>query len=169
MPNTSSMCYSFQIFMSSKPIFTTSCTIRCPNCAKSMLLKNWKKHCQQMHSMSQTTIDTKYNELKENVEMSKSGAATPNTAVTIEKPVPLTANTLFSMKKFALTKPTNSDVQVIDIVNRANQLEPMELDIQCTNLASATNEIEPARVASNPHLIINENSMLLHCFFRKRF
>ncbi len=155
--------------MSSKPIFTTSCTIRCPNCAKSMLLKNWKKHCQQMHTMSEAAVNTKYNELKENVEMSKLGAATPDTAGTVEKPCPLTTNTLFSMKKFALTKPTNLDVQVIDIVDQANQLESMELDIQCTNLDSTTNEIESVRIASNAHLDINGNSMLLHCFFRKRF
>ncbi len=155
--------------MSSKPIFTTSCTIRCPNCAKSMLLKNWKKHYQQMHTMSQTTIDTKYNELKENIEMSKSGAATSDTTVRTEKPSPLTTNTLFSMKKFALTKPTTLDAQVIDIVDEANQLESMELDTQCTNLDSTTNEIQPIGIASNAHLDIHENSMLLHCFLRKHF
>ncbi len=122
-----------------------------------------------MHTMSEAAVNTKYNELKENVEMSKLGAATPDTAGTVEKPCPLTTNTLFSMKKFALTKPTNLDVQVIDIVDQANQLESMELDIQCTNLDSTTNEIESVRIASNAHLDINGNSMLLHCFFRKRF
>ena len=35
--------------MASRAIYPTSKEISCPVCAKTMLLKNWKDHCQTKH------------------------------------------------------------------------------------------------------------------------
>jgi lipopolysaccharide biosynthesis glycosyltransferase len=142
--------------MSSKTVYTTNYTIQCPTCAKSMLLKNWKTHCQQMHTMSQTAIETKYNELKKDVEQIKSKIVTPNMIMTVEKPSPLATNTLFSMKKFALAKPTNLEALVVDVDNQMN------------HLVSTSNDIEPAPISLDIHADINGVGILIHFFFGKR-
>jgi hypothetical protein len=154
--------------MSSKTVYITNYTIQCPTCAKSMLLKNWKTHCQQMHTMSQTAIEAKYNELKKDVEQIKSKTVTSNMTTTVEKPSPLAKNTLFSMKKFALAKSINLEAPVVDVGNQMNQLLSTELDIQDTALKSTTNDIEPAPISLDIHADINGDGMLLHFFFGKR-
>jgi hypothetical protein len=154
--------------MSSKTVYITNYTIQCPTCAKSMLLKNWKTHFQQIHTMSQTAIETKYNELKKAVEQIKSKTVTSNMTTTVEKPSPLATNTLFSMKKFVLAKPTNLDAPVVDVDNQMNQLVSMALDIQDTALNSISNDIEPAPISLDMHADTNGDGMLLHFFFGKR-
>jgi hypothetical protein len=148
--------------MSSKPVYITSSTIRCPTCAKAMLLKNWKSHCRQMHTMSETAIDAQYIELKKNVEQSKTTVF--DASHLVEKPTPLTTNTLFSMKKFALSKPTHLNVQVVDVTSQINQPQMMELDSQVTSPNSVTHAIEPASLPSNVDIDIHENSMLSYFF-----
>jgi hypothetical protein len=62
-----------------------------------MLLKNWKSDCQQMHTMLQIAIETKYNELKKDVEQLKSRTVALDVTATVEKSSSMTTNTLFSM------------------------------------------------------------------------
>jgi hypothetical protein len=133
-----------------------------------MLLKNWKSHCQQMHNISQSAIDTRYNELKKDVEQLKSRTVTSDTTTTVEKPSSITTNTLFSMKKFALSKPTNLDVQVVDVDNQMDTLESMELDMEDTALNSTTKNIESAPSSSSAHEDIDGDGMLPHFVFGKR-
>jgi len=81
--------------MPPEPVYTTSCMIRCPTCVKAMLLKHWKNHCRQMHTMSETAIDREYIELQQNVWQPKSTISTLDTPQPVEKPFTLTTNSLF--------------------------------------------------------------------------
>ena len=153
--------------MSLRTVYTTNCTIHCPVCAKSMLLKNWKSHCQQMHNMSQTEVDVKYYEMKKDVEQSKLGTVASH-LVTIEKPTPLIKNTLFSMKKFALTKTDNVQGQLVDEGDQINRLESMELDTQDTVLNLTTENIEPALISTDVRSNMNNDGMLLQFFFGRQ-
>ena len=106
--------------MVSKIVHTTSCTIKCTICGKSMLLKTWKDQCRQFHAMSQTAIDCKYYELKRDIEQAKLSTVTFDATINSEKPNPMLINTLFSMKKFALVKSTitNENTQAADVDNQ---------------------------------------------------
>ncbi|CAF1640730.1 unnamed protein product, partial [Adineta ricciae] len=149
--------------MASKTVYTTSCTIRCPSCSKSMMLKNWKDHCRQMHTMLSSMIDEKYNEMKRNVEKSRLTNATKTTttdAITItDKPSPIPTNNLFSLKKFALTKTVDSNSQIIYSDNQANQLQSMELDIQNASINSTNPTTESSLTSSclSPNIVDDDN------------
>ncbi len=150
--------------MPPEPVYTTSCIIRCPTCAKAMLLKHWKHHCRQMHTMSETAIDRKYIEFQQNVGHPKSKIQTLCTPQPVEKPCPLTTNSLFSMKKIVVAKPTRLEVNVVDFSSQMNQSQPMELDSQMTSPNSIINSIEPAPLLSNVDIDIHENGMLSYFF-----
>lgn len=151
--------------MASKAVYTTSCTIRCPSCSKSMLLKNWKDHCRQMHTMLPSIIDAKYNEIKKDIEKSRSTIVASDVTTVIEKPIPITTNTLFSMKKFALTKSANLNVQIVGDDSEVNPLQSMELDVQHTPFDSTKYDTESSPSSSCILNNINENSMISYNFF----
>ncbi|CAF4081258.1 unnamed protein product, partial [Rotaria magnacalcarata] len=136
---------------------TTSCTVKCPICGKSMLLKNWKDHCRQFHAMSQTAIDCKYYELKRNIEQSNLSTVTLDTTTTSEQPNSMPINTLFSMKKFVLVKSmiTNENTQAANVDNQVNQSQLMEIDSQNTHLDTPINDIElepsPINISCSNH------------------
>lgn len=162
--------------MVSKRVHTTSCTIQCPTCGKSMLLKNWKDHCHQFHTISQIAIDCKYNELKKTIEKSKLGTTTS------ENPNPLSISTLFSMKKFALIKSTTTNenirAEAADAVNQNNHSQLMETDSQHVLLDSTINCSELERSPINDIALdrtsivsdfcrsFNENGMIFYIFLQ---
>jgi hypothetical protein len=92
--------------MPPEPVHTASCIIRCPTCAKAMLLKHWKHHRRQMHTMSETAIEKKYMEYQQNFGQPKSKKSTLYTSKSVEKPCPLTTNSMFQIKKI------NSIIQI---------------------------------------------------------
>ena len=158
--------YHFQIFfyMASKTVYSSSCTTRCPTCSKSMLLKNWKDHCRQMHTMSPSAIDTKYNEMKQDIDRSRLTTVTLDVTTVVEKPIPVTTNTLFSMKKFALTKSSNLNVQIVGDDSQTNPLQLMEWDVQNTTLDSTIHGIESSPTSSSVLANINEDGMISYSF-----
>ncbi|CAF1528067.1 unnamed protein product [Adineta steineri] len=133
--------------MSSKPIYTTSCSIRCPSCSKSMMLKNFKDHCRQMHTMLPSMIDEKYNEMKRHIENSRvtTATATRDATTVIDKPSPMPINNLFSMKKFALTKTVDLNPEIMNTNDQANQLQSIELTTQ----EASNNSANPADNSSH--------------------
>ncbi len=92
--------------MASKTVYPTSKEVSCPMCGRTMLLKNWKDHCQTKHSMtlSEENLKKEYEKLKKTTTTMSSSSATTNDI--------LSTNTLFSMKNFSLTKhsPTTSSL-----------------------------------------------------------
>jgi hypothetical protein len=114
--------------------------------------------------MSETAIDRKYIELQQNVGQPKSKKSTLYTPQSVEKPSPLTTNSLFSMKKITVAKPTRLNVNVVDVSGQMNQSQQMELDSQMTSPYSVTNSIEPAPLSSNVDIDIHENGMLSYLF-----
>ncbi|CAM2728844.1 unnamed protein product [Rotaria socialis] len=149
--------------MISKIVHATSCTVKCPICGKSMLLKNWKDHCRQFHAMSQTAIDCKYYELKRNIKQSNLSTVTLDTTTNSENPNSMPINTLFSMKKFVLVKSTitNENTQAANVDNQVNQSQLMEIDSQNTHLDTPINyiELEPLPIISDSYLSLNENDI----------
>ncbi|CAF3712042.1 unnamed protein product [Rotaria socialis] len=149
--------------MISKIVHATSCTVKCPICGKSMLLKNWKDHCRQFHAMSQTAIDCKYYELKRNIKQSNLSTVTLDTTTNSENPNSMPINTLFSMKKFVLVKSTitNENTQAANVNNQVNQSQLMEIDSQNTHLDTPINyiELEPLPIISDSYLSLNENDI----------
>jgi hypothetical protein len=125
-----------------------------------MLLKNWKDHALQMHKMLPAVIDAKYNELKSDIEKLRLSAVT----TVVEKPTPVPIKTLFSMKKFALTKSTNSNVQVIDDSSQMNQLEVVELVVANTSFDSVTHGIPSSPNSSTAFANTNEFGMISYGF-----
>jgi hypothetical protein len=114
--------------------------------------------------MSETAIDRKYIEFQQNVGHPKSKIQTLCTPQPVEKPCPLTTNSLFSMKKIVVAKPTRLEVNVVDFSSQMNQSQPMELDSQMTSPNSIINSIEPAPLLSNVDIDIHENGMLSYFF-----
>ena len=154
--------------MSSKNLYTTNSIIQYPGCGKSMLLKNWKTHGLQMHSMSQSAIDAKYIELKREVEQSKSKVISVTSTTNIEKPSPLVTNTLFSMKRFALSKSTSLDVAVSDVNIEENQTQSIESSTEDTVLNSAISNVEAVSTNSTSacaQMDINEECTLHRFLF----
>lgn len=149
--------------MASRKVYTTSCTIRCPTCFKSMLLKNWKDHCRQMHTMLPSMIDAKYNEMKKDIEKSRLNTVTLEMTATVEKPTPIATNTLFSMKKFALTKSTNLNVEIVNDDSQMDHLQPSELNIQNIPLDSTIHSIEFSPTSSSIENM-NEDGMISYNF-----
>lgn len=45
--------------MASRKVYPTSKEISCPLCSKTMLLKNWKDHCQTKHPMILSDVNLK--------------------------------------------------------------------------------------------------------------
>ncbi len=125
-----------------------------------MLLKNWKSHSLQMHSMSQAAIDMKYIELRREVEQSKSEimnlAATTNT----ERPGPSSTNTLFSMKRFALAKSASLNVPISDVSTELNQTQSIQSHSQDIVLNSTTSDHEPASTSPCAQMDTNESCTL---------
>ena len=59
--------------MASKTVYLTSKEVSCPVCSKTMLLKNWKDHCQTKHSM----ILSEENQKKEYEKLKKAAILSP--------------------------------------------------------------------------------------------
>ena len=72
--------------------------ISCPICSKTMLLKNWKDHCQTKHYMllSEEILKKEYKNLKKTAGLSTCSSELEN--------IDSTTNTLFSMKKFCINQ-----------------------------------------------------------------
>lgn len=132
--------------MASKTVYPTSQTICCPLCSKPMLLKNWKDHCRQMYNLLPSVIDENYNEMKRDIEQSRKNTAS-NIATVMEKPVPA-ANTLFSMKKFALTRSINSNVEVVDSDVQLDRLQSTEVDMQMASQNSETHSFDSSTTST---------------------
>ena len=113
-----------------------------------MFLKNWKNYCQQIHNTSQTEIDTKYYEIKKDVEK-----FSLETIVTYDGNrqayTPLVTNTLFSMEKFALTKTNNVATRLIDVDDQMHQLKSIKLYTQNAALTATTERIESVLTSGN--------------------
>ena len=90
--------------MASRAIYPTNKEVSCPVCAKTMLLKNWKDHCQTKHSMilSEEDLQKEYDQLK------KVAASSPKSFKPATVALPISS--LFSTKNFSLTKHTPSTV-----------------------------------------------------------
>jgi hypothetical protein len=60
--------------MASKTVYPTSKEVSCPLCSKTMLLKNWKEHCQAKHFMtlSEENLKKEYEKLKQTILLSSS-------------------------------------------------------------------------------------------------
>lgn len=144
--------------MASKTAYPTSQTISCPSCSKPMLLKNWKDHCRQMHNLLPSIIDEKYNEMKRDIEQSRKSTAS-NTTMVMEKPVSAT-NTLFSMKKFALTRSINSNVEVVDSEVQVDRLQSTELNMQMTSRDSRTHSFDSLSTSTCVLPNINVDGMI---------
>ena len=85
--------------MASRTVYS-NVKISCPICSKTMLLKNWKDHCQTKHYilLSEEKLKKEYENLKKIAGLSTCSSELENIESTI--------NTLFSMKNFVLTKIT---------------------------------------------------------------
>jgi hypothetical protein len=76
---------------------TVSTEIICPDCGKRMAKKNWKDHARHKHTMTEASIQTKYERLQ------------AVSCSSYNKPVPILMHNFFSTKKFATT--TSNSVQ----------------------------------------------------------
>jgi CHAT domain-containing protein len=110
--------------MASRTVYPTSKEVSCPVCAKTMMLKNWKDHCQTKHSMilSEENLKKEYEKLKQATISSPSSSEAATDV--------LSTNTLFSMKNFSLIKhsPTtssfngNSNASIISSINNDDNI-----------------------------------------------
>ena len=69
---------------------TVSMKIICPDCGKQMVKKNWKDHARQKHTMTEETIQTKYE-----------GLLPSTSSLSNDKPIAVVMHNFFSTKKFA--------------------------------------------------------------------
>ncbi|CAF3258021.1 unnamed protein product [Rotaria sp. Silwood2] len=77
---------------------TVSTEIICPDCGKRMTKKNWKDHARHKHTMTEDSIQTKY----ERLQLSFCSS--------YDKPIPIVMHNFFSTKEFAITV-SNSEQQ----------------------------------------------------------
>jgi len=128
--------------MASKTVYLTSKEVSCPVCSKTMLLKNWKDHCNTKHPLilSEESLKNEYEKLKKSAVSSSSSFKTA-TAVS-------STNTLFSMKHFLLTKhssttSTFNDNNIINNIiddNNINFSTVQHLDSNLTINTSSTTD-----------------------------
>jgi len=109
-------------------------------------------------------IDAKYNEMKLDIEKSRLTTMTSDVTAVVEKPTPIPTNTLFSMKKFALTKSTNSNVQLVGDDTQGDLSQLMELNVQNTSLDPTKYGVELSSSSSYVVANINDNSMMSYNF-----
>jgi hypothetical protein len=78
---------------------TVSTEISCPDCGKRMAKKNWKDHARNKHTMTEETIQKKYEQLQP-----------PSISCSAhDKPKAIIINNFFSSKKFATATASNSE------------------------------------------------------------
>jgi hypothetical protein len=116
--------------------------------------------------MSSSMIDAKYNEMKKDIEKSKLATVASDTTTVVEKPTAIPTNTLFSMKKFALTKSSNVNVHIVGNDSQVNQSQSMETDVQNTVLDSTKHGTESSSISSCVLTNINETGMMSYNFLQ---
>ncbi|CAF4518707.1 unnamed protein product [Rotaria sp. Silwood2] len=127
-----------------------SIKISCPICSKTMLLKNWKNHCQTKHRMhlSEEKLKKEYEKLKQ--------TAGSSTCLSASENVDSTINTLFSTKNFSLTR-TASAINTTDDQNINDCIS----DDNFTNISTSqdlpmatTNDPKEKESLSNNHQLV---------------
>ena len=95
---------------------TVATEIVCPDCGKKMAKKNWKDHARHKHTMTEETIQLKYEQLQASLSLFN------------DKPTPVVMRNFFA-KKFAATLSSfeknglgenNSNKEVLTIDNPTN-------------------------------------------------
>lgn len=105
---------------------TVSTKIICPDCGTRMAKKNWKDHARQKHTMTEDTIQTKYEQLRPS-----------SSCALFDKPTPIAINNFFSRKKIAVTtsnsEQSNLHVEIGDaetiIINDGTDASTLSKDI----------------------------------------
>jgi hypothetical protein len=149
--------------MASRTVYSTSKEVNCPMCAKTMLLKNWKDHCQTKHSMtlSEENLKKEYEKLKQTT-ISSSCSSKTTTDV-------LSTNTLFSMKNFSLTKHPpitstlndNSNNNIISSINNDNNINISSIQYLDSNIVTGVSSSTDCQTILPPQTeILNTESMI---------